>query len=85
MRQTINASIIQVGIVRIFVAGLILLLPCALDAGDLPEGSVFEFRTEPGLGDLFAMAEYRTGQFTGRRLQAEQCPVWIAQYRRASG
>ena len=59
MRQTINASIIQVGIVRIFVAGLILLLPCALDAGDLPEGSVFEFRTEPGLGDLFAMAEYR--------------------------
>ncbi len=44
---------------RVLIAGLLLFLGCAPNAGYSLENNMFEFRLEPGPEDLFAEAEYR--------------------------
>ncbi len=59
MKHSTKLSITQIHIIRVLIAGLLIFLGCAPNAGYSLEKNMFEFRLEPGPEDLFAEAEYR--------------------------
>ena len=59
MKHSTKLSITQIHIIRVLIAGLLIFLGCAPNAGYSLEKNMFEFRLEPGHEDLFAEAEYR--------------------------
>jgi pimeloyl-ACP methyl ester carboxylesterase len=59
MKQSNTFAIIQISILRIFIAGLMLFTSCAPNTGQVTDENIYEFKLEPGPDDLFAVAEYR--------------------------
>lgn len=58
-KQVTSPSRYQIRFIRALVAGLLIFLGCAPNAGCFLEDNMFECRLEPGPEDLFAEAEYR--------------------------
>jgi pimeloyl-ACP methyl ester carboxylesterase len=59
MKQSTTLYIIQIGLFRILLPGLLLFTSCAPNTGQVTEDNIFEFRMEPGPDDLFAKAAFR--------------------------